>query len=52
MTQDQEMALEVVARAFGWDKRPLREMALIAWSAFHYYARRAHGEGPRKSEEG
>jgi hypothetical protein len=47
LTQPQRDALEHVARAFGWDRRPLEDVAMIAWAAFHYYVvrlGRAHGD--------
>jgi len=47
LTQAQKDALEVFAKAFGWDRRPIEEMQIIMWAAFHYYVMRLrshHGE--------
>lgn len=40
LTKAQTAALNEVAKAFGWGQRPLKEMELIMWAAFHYYVTR------------
>ncbi len=40
LTKDQNDALQVVAKAFGWDRMSLDQIRLLAWSAFHYYVQR------------
>jgi hypothetical protein len=40
MTKEQQQALDVVAKHFGWDKLSMREVELLAWAAFHYLVMR------------
>jgi hypothetical protein len=40
ITKDQQNALDVVVKAFGWDHMSTADIGLMLWSAFHYYVRR------------
>lgn len=46
LTAEQKGALEVVAKAFGWDRMPLEDLALMMWASFHYYVRRLNQREP------
>lgn len=37
LSKPQKDALKVLAHAFGWDRRPIKEVQIIMWAAFHYY---------------
>ena len=44
MSKEQERAVDLVAKAFGWDALPTQELGLLLWALFRYYAKRAGAE--------
>jgi len=51
LNHEQRAALNQVAKSHGWDKMTVAEMAVLAWSAFHYYAIRLSLPSSNRSGE-